>query len=580
MRARLFRQRNPAAFNKGPVIASTNRIAVSLAVFLVAQPAIGGNGIASKYPCDSGIENDPAIVFLETFKAGSLDAIAERWESVEHREILCVSQIFLRVRDEARTPFKEAVNSITLATETPSVDDIVLGVPAYDSTDKTVTVPILRAHNSAGSPLTGTFTFEIHDEDNLLLYSKVGTWGDNPAADWTNVEIIFRSSTVQAGGKIIFQVAPHLAYKIRMTTSGGPSQASHERTIVVAPSLPPPAPGMTRITAFDGRTLTEVERASIQAEFDGWQSGNLGQFAAQGVAGLTHGLRNALARPNEAPGGASRPSVHIPVNGGPAYFRSRVTTARRCQFFLSIAGGTSTTTHTLRRNIRYRFGGDFRIPANPGWWDSFRSTPHAYLAIWGFHVDNSGDIDGSKLPGESFGLYLYSLGDPAKAPSLQIRITGDERVNSIHNSGWSCGKRDDDGRWFLCYPLSTRHHWPKAEHTLRHQEFEPGRWYRFLTDFVLDSLGRDGNGVSPPGDKRRGRTHVWINEIQEFGEDAGSQVIKEENITNCFLVKSNDRHALCAREPQLGTDHQSFRLWTPPRGEVQIDHANFFLDTK
>ncbi|MCH8217553.1 MAG: hypothetical protein IH892_12385, partial [Planctomycetes bacterium] len=48
-------------------------------------------GIAAKYPGDRGIENDRSIVFFEDFNAESVEAIAERWESVQNKEILSLS---------------------------------------------------------------------------------------------------------------------------------------------------------------------------------------------------------------------------------------------------------------------------------------------------------------------------------------------------------------------------------------------------------------------------------------------------------------------------------------------------------
>ena len=44
-------------------------------------------GIAARYPGDVGIENDPDVVFVETFE-GSVDEICSRWESVGGRQIL------------------------------------------------------------------------------------------------------------------------------------------------------------------------------------------------------------------------------------------------------------------------------------------------------------------------------------------------------------------------------------------------------------------------------------------------------------------------------------------------------------
>ena len=62
-----------------------------LASCLLAQPALGDDGIAARYPHDKGIEHDPAVVFAENFDAPSVDAIAGRWESVQNKEILSLS---------------------------------------------------------------------------------------------------------------------------------------------------------------------------------------------------------------------------------------------------------------------------------------------------------------------------------------------------------------------------------------------------------------------------------------------------------------------------------------------------------
>ena len=69
----------------------TKSIVISLALSLLAQPAQAGDGIASKYQRDKGIENDPAVIFLENFDAGSIGATAKRWESVQSKEILSLS---------------------------------------------------------------------------------------------------------------------------------------------------------------------------------------------------------------------------------------------------------------------------------------------------------------------------------------------------------------------------------------------------------------------------------------------------------------------------------------------------------
>jgi hypothetical protein len=51
----------------------------------------GGPGLAGKYVGDAGIENDPAVVFTESFEEGSLEAVWKRWESVENKGIMLLS---------------------------------------------------------------------------------------------------------------------------------------------------------------------------------------------------------------------------------------------------------------------------------------------------------------------------------------------------------------------------------------------------------------------------------------------------------------------------------------------------------
>lgn len=58
-----------------------------------ATPPIaeGRAGIAARYPGDIGIENDPDVVFVESFE-GSLDEICGRWESVAGKPIMARSE--------------------------------------------------------------------------------------------------------------------------------------------------------------------------------------------------------------------------------------------------------------------------------------------------------------------------------------------------------------------------------------------------------------------------------------------------------------------------------------------------------
>lgn len=51
----------------------------------------GDTGIAANYPGDVGIDEDDDVVFAEAFSAATLDAVMERWESVQDRELLSLS---------------------------------------------------------------------------------------------------------------------------------------------------------------------------------------------------------------------------------------------------------------------------------------------------------------------------------------------------------------------------------------------------------------------------------------------------------------------------------------------------------
>lgn len=51
----------------------------------------GHNGIASRYRGDEGIAADPAVIFVETFDEGSIDAIAGRWDTADGRDIMTLS---------------------------------------------------------------------------------------------------------------------------------------------------------------------------------------------------------------------------------------------------------------------------------------------------------------------------------------------------------------------------------------------------------------------------------------------------------------------------------------------------------
>jgi len=48
-------------------------------------------GLAAKYPGDSGIEEDPKVIFVEDFEEPSLDAVKQRWGDVSHGEIMSLA---------------------------------------------------------------------------------------------------------------------------------------------------------------------------------------------------------------------------------------------------------------------------------------------------------------------------------------------------------------------------------------------------------------------------------------------------------------------------------------------------------
>lgn len=51
-------------------------------------------GIAARYPGDEGIHDDERVVFVESFSSETIDEIGERWESVENKGGLSLSELF------------------------------------------------------------------------------------------------------------------------------------------------------------------------------------------------------------------------------------------------------------------------------------------------------------------------------------------------------------------------------------------------------------------------------------------------------------------------------------------------------
>ena len=50
------------------------------------------SGIASRYPQDRGIAEDPAVVFVETFEDASLELIGARWDTVRNSNVMSLSK--------------------------------------------------------------------------------------------------------------------------------------------------------------------------------------------------------------------------------------------------------------------------------------------------------------------------------------------------------------------------------------------------------------------------------------------------------------------------------------------------------
>lgn len=74
--------------------ATTSWLCFAVAILSVAGSACAADrapGLASRYAGDAGIAEDPNVVFVEDFEAGSLEAVTARWESVQNAEIMSLS---------------------------------------------------------------------------------------------------------------------------------------------------------------------------------------------------------------------------------------------------------------------------------------------------------------------------------------------------------------------------------------------------------------------------------------------------------------------------------------------------------
>ncbi|TWU07460.1 hypothetical protein [Stieleria varia] len=68
---------------------------VTVLFVTLAQAAETGTpaGIASRYPNDQGIQDDPAVVFVENFEDASLEVIGKRWDTVRNSDVMSLSNI-------------------------------------------------------------------------------------------------------------------------------------------------------------------------------------------------------------------------------------------------------------------------------------------------------------------------------------------------------------------------------------------------------------------------------------------------------------------------------------------------------
>jgi hypothetical protein len=71
--------------------AAGNRRTASVTVTVsntTTPPPTGSGGIASRYPGDVGIENDPSVLFVENFEAASMNEIFNRWGDVKNGSLM------------------------------------------------------------------------------------------------------------------------------------------------------------------------------------------------------------------------------------------------------------------------------------------------------------------------------------------------------------------------------------------------------------------------------------------------------------------------------------------------------------
>ena len=53
---------------------------------LALEPLPQGPGISKAHPGDSGIEKHPAVLIVENFEEGTLEALKPRWNEIENKD--------------------------------------------------------------------------------------------------------------------------------------------------------------------------------------------------------------------------------------------------------------------------------------------------------------------------------------------------------------------------------------------------------------------------------------------------------------------------------------------------------------
>lgn len=74
---------HPACVWLGPLVAVAFGALASFAAEPGPQPVAG---LAARYAGDRGVESDASVLFVEDFEAATVDAVAERWETVQHAD--------------------------------------------------------------------------------------------------------------------------------------------------------------------------------------------------------------------------------------------------------------------------------------------------------------------------------------------------------------------------------------------------------------------------------------------------------------------------------------------------------------